>query len=77
MYCLAKKHPRSTPHIKVLKPKSEFLQKMIILCPTWCYFMEKEGVMIQHEGCIECGTCAEETDWRHPVGEKGVSYQYG
>ncbi len=67
--------PRS--HIKVLKPKSEFMEKMITLCPTRCYFMEKDGVMIQHEGCIECGTCSEETDWRHPAGEKGISYQYG
>ena len=65
------------PHIKVLKPTSEFMKKMITLCPTRCYFMEKEGVMIQHEGCIECGTCSEETDWRHPAGEKGISFQYG
>lgn len=67
----------SKSHIKVLKPNSEFMKKMITLCPTRCYFMEKEGVMIQHEGCIECGTCSEETDWKHPVGEKGISYRYG
>ncbi|MDE1829813.1 MAG: electron transfer flavoprotein [Thaumarchaeota archaeon] len=67
----------SKSHIKVLKPTSEFMKKMITLCPTRCYFMEKEGVMIQHEGCVECGTCSEETDWKHPVGEKGISYQYG
>lgn len=64
-------------HIKVLKPTSEFMKKMITLCPTVCYFMEKDGVMIQHEGCIECGTCSEETDWKHPRGEKGINYQYG
>ncbi|MDE1815499.1 MAG: NAD(P)/FAD-dependent oxidoreductase [Thaumarchaeota archaeon] len=64
-------------HIKVLKPTSEFMKKMITLCPTGCYFMEKDGVMIQHEGCVECGTCSEETDWKHPRGEKGINYQYG
>ncbi len=64
-------------HIKVLTPTSEFIKKMITLCPTRCYFMEKDGVMIQHEGCIECGTCSEETDWKHPRGEKGINYQYG
>lgn len=64
-------------HIKVLKPTSDFMKKMITLCPTKCYFMEKEGVMIQHEGCVECGTCSEETDWKHPRGEKGINYQYG
>jgi len=67
----------NTPHIKVVKPTSDFMKKMITLCPTRCYFMEKEGVMIQHEGCIECGTCSEETDWKHPRGEKGINYQYG
>jgi electron transfer flavoprotein-quinone oxidoreductase len=64
-------------HIKVLKPNSDFIKKMITLCPTKCYFMEKEGVMIQHEGCVECGTCSEETDWKHPRGDKGINYQYG
>jgi electron transfer flavoprotein-quinone oxidoreductase len=67
----------NTSHIKVLKPTSDFMKKMITLCPTKCYFMEKEGVMIQHEGCIECGTCSEETDWKHPRGEKGINFQYG
>ena len=67
----------SISHIKVLKPTSEFMKKMITLCPTGCYFMEKDGVMIQHEGCVECGTCSEETDWKHPRGEKGINYQYG
>ena len=67
----------SKSHIKVLKPTSEFMKKMTVLCPTRCYFMEKDGVMIQHEGCVECGTCSEETDWKHPAGEKGISYQYG
>ncbi len=67
----------SVSHIKVLKPTSEFMKKMITLCPTGCYLMEKEGVIIQHEGCVECGTCSEETDWKHPVGEKGINYQFG
>lgn len=64
-------------HIKVLDPKSEFMKKMVKLCPTKCYSMEDGGVTLQHEACIECGTCAKETDWHHPRGEKGVIYQYG
>lgn len=66
-------------HIKVLNPKSEFMKKMVRLCPTMCYTMEGGGgdVTLQHEGCIECGTCAKETEWHHPRGEKGVIYQYG
>ena len=65
-------------HIKVLNPKSEFMRKMVTLCPTMCYSTEGGGdVTLQHEACIECGTCAKETDWHHPRGEKGVIYQYG
>src|SRR5919199_4577600 len=67
----------SLSHIKVLDPKSEFMKKMVILCPTKCYILENKEVMLQHEGCIECGTCAKETEWRHPRGEKGINYQYG
>ncbi len=64
-------------HIKVLNSKSEFMKKMVTLCPTSCYSMEAGDVTLQHEACIECGTCAEETEWRHPRGEKGIVYQYG
>ncbi len=67
----------SNSHIKVTNPQSEFLKKIITLCPTKCYSLENDQVMLQHEGCIECGTCSQETDWKHPRGEKGVVYQYG
>jgi electron transfer flavoprotein-quinone oxidoreductase len=64
-------------HIRVINPKSEFMKKMVTLCPTNCYSMEDGQVTLQHEACIECGTCSEETEWRHPRGEKGVVYRYG
>lgn len=64
-------------HIKVLKPTSEFMKNMITLCPTKCYTEENDKVMLIHEGCIECGTCSQETDWKHPRGEKGIHYKYG
>jgi electron transfer flavoprotein-quinone oxidoreductase len=64
-------------HIKVLNPTSEFMKKMVALCPTNCYSMEGGDVTLQHEACIECGTCAKETAWHHPRGEKGIVYQYG
>lgn len=65
------------PHIKVVNPESEFMKKLVTLCPTKCYSLEGGKVMLQHEACIECGTCAKETEWRHPRGEKGIVYQYG
>jgi electron transfer flavoprotein-quinone oxidoreductase len=64
-------------HIKVLDPRSEFIKRMVTLCPTKCYSLEGEDVTLQHEACIECGTCSKETEWRHPRGEKGIVFQYG
>jgi ferredoxin-like protein FixX len=67
----------SLSHIQVVNPRSEFMKKMVLLCPTKCYSSEYDEVTLQHEGCIECGTCARETTWKHPRGEKGVAYRYG
>jgi len=67
----------SLSHIKVLDSQSDFMKKMVTLCPTKCYSMENGRVILQHEGCVECGTCLKETEWRHPRGEKGIVYQYG
>ena len=64
-------------HIKVTNPTSDFMKKMVTLCPTRCYSIENDKVLLQHEGCVECGTCASETDWKHTRGDKGINYQYG
>jgi electron transfer flavoprotein-quinone oxidoreductase len=64
-------------HIKVEDPTTDFMKKMVNICPTKCYTIEQEKVMLQHEGCIECGSCALETGWKHPRGEKGIEYRYG
>ena len=64
-------------HIKVLNPNSEFMKKMVTLCPAKCYSEEGGNVIIQHEGCVDCGTCSQETEWKHPRGEKGIIYKYG
>ncbi len=67
----------SLAHIKVLNSSSEYMKKMVILCPAKCYSEEGGKVIIQHEGCVDCGTCSQETEWKHPRGEKGIHYQYG
>ncbi len=74
----------SKPHIKTIDGNSRFIKAMVHLCPTKCYIMEvidkdslRSTVTLQHEGCIECGTCSKETEWRHTRGEKGVAYEYG
>lgn len=70
-------HEDTISHIKILNSGKDFLKKMVILCPTKCYSLEGNDVILQHEGCIECGTCSIETEWRHPRGEKGVIIKYG
>jgi len=64
-------------HIKILQSDSEFMKKMVTLCPAKCYSEEGGKVVIQHEGCVDCGTCSQETEWRHPRGEKGIHYKFG
>ncbi len=70
-------HEDHISHIKIQNSGKNFLEKMVILCPTKCYSQEGDEVILQHEGCIECGTCSKETEWRHPRGEKGVIFKYG
>ena len=67
----------SLAHIKVLNPVSESMKKMVTLCPAKCFTEESGKVIIQHEGCVDCGTCSQETEWRHPRGDKGIHYKYG
>lgn len=64
-------------HIKLLDTNNEFMDKIPILCPANCYARENEKIILQYEGCVDCGTCAQKTEWRHPRGEKGVNYKYG
>lgn len=64
-------------HIKVLNANDEYMKKMTVLCPAKCYTEEGGKIILQHEGCLDCGTCSQETEWKHPRGEKGVNYQYG
>jgi electron transfer flavoprotein-quinone oxidoreductase len=67
----------SESHIIVNDKKSEFMRKLVLLCPTKCYSLEGKDVVLQHEGCVECGTCSVGTIWKHPKGEKGIRYRYG
>ena len=64
-------------HIKLLTDNSEFMKKITIVCPAKCYAQEDGKIILQHEGCLDCGTCSQETEWRHPRGEKGIHYKYG
>ena len=67
----------SESHIIVNDKRSDFMKKLILLCPTKCYSLEGKDVVLQHEGCVECGICSAGTIWKHPKGEKGIIYRYG
>lgn len=64
-------------HIKLLDTNNEFMKKITLLCPAKCYAEESGKIILQHEGCLDCGTCSQKTEWKHPRGEKGVRYSYG
>jgi len=64
-------------HIKLKETTNGFMKKITVLCPAKCYAEEGGKIILQHEGCLDCGTCSQETEWRHPRGEKGVQYKYG
>lgn len=64
-------------HIKLLDTDNEFMKKIPLLCPAKCYAEENGKIILQYEGCLDCGTCSQKTEWRHPRGEKGIHYNYG
>ncbi|MFQ5782174.1 MAG: hypothetical protein ACE5GR_03850 [Nitrosopumilus sp.] len=64
-------------HIKLLDTDNEFMNKMCTLCPGKCYAEENDKIILQYEGCLDCGTCSQKTEWHHPRGEKGIHYKYG
>lgn len=65
------------PHIKLTNTESAFLNKLVTLCPAKCYAKEDGKIILQYEGCLDCGTCSQETEWKHPRGERGIHYKYG
>ena len=56
----------------------------VAACPAQLYRLEPDGgVVFDHAGCLECGTCAVVCEhggvvsWRPPAAGFGVSYRYG
>jgi len=64
-------------HIQLQETNNEFMEKIPILCPANCYAKENGNIILQYEGCLDCGTCSQKTEWKHPRGEKGIHYKYG
>jgi electron transfer flavoprotein-quinone oxidoreductase len=65
----------SEPHIIVEDRRSEFMKKLLLLCPTNLRWRRRR-CLLQHEGCVNV-ICSIGTKWKHPKGEKGIIYRYG
>lgn len=50
-------------------------------CPAGCYKEKDEVMVVEYEGCLECGTCRvvcplSSVSWRYPEHGRGVEYRY-
>ena len=59
------------------------LRPCMNVCPAGTYdYDEEQGLLIDHEKCLECGSCRivcefNNMDWGHPPGAFGVDYRRG
>lgn len=59
------------------------IHKLLMACPAACYTVIDGVFGFSHLGCLECGTCRVLShgkivkDWRHPIGERGVTFRQG
>jgi ferredoxin like protein len=51
-------------------------------CPAQLYSLEDAKVIVDHAGCLECGTCMivcplGGVGWRYPAAGFGIRYRHG
>ena len=57
-------------------------QACLYLCPANVYRLEGDRISVNHEGCLECGSCRIgcpylNIEWRFPKGGYGISHKFG
>ena len=57
-------------------------QPCLYFCPANVYRLEDGRISVNHEGCLECGSCRIgcpflNIEWRFPKGGYGVSHKFG
>ncbi len=57
-------------------------QACLYLCPANVYRKEQDRISVNHEGCLECGSCRIacpllNIEWRFPKGGYGISHKFG
>jgi ferredoxin like protein len=54
----------------------------LYFCPAYVYRLEGDRISVNHEGCLECGSCRIgcphlNIDWKFPKGGYGISHKFG
>jgi ferredoxin like protein len=53
----------------------------LYVCPAHVYSLDKDGnIMLELDGCLECGTCriaCDKIEWNYPHGGSGVQFKFG
>ena len=57
-------------------------QPCLFFCPANVYRLEGDTISLNHEGCLECGSCRVgcpelNIEWRFPRGGYGISHKFG
>jgi len=57
-------------------------QPCLYFCPANVYRLEDGRISVNHEGCLECGSCRIgcpflNIEWRFPKGGYGISHKFG
>jgi ferredoxin like protein len=78
--------PLREAHIRI-RPgmeKDARLKPAVRICPAGCYSEnEQAAVVLNVDGCLECGTCRiicttyRNVDWEYPRGGYGILFKFG
>jgi ferredoxin-like protein FixX len=81
---LVRRRFADSSHIEVDQEafKADADQAILFICPARVFKLNEDNgtCIINHEDCLECGTCQvarRYTRWRNPKGGFGVTYHYG
>jgi ferredoxin like protein len=77
--------PQDEPHIVLVEARCRAcsVRPCLTACPAHLYTVSPETgeVVLEHAGCLECGTCLalcpEHLSWSYPAGSFGVQYRHG
>ena len=73
-------------HLRIINPevciKECQDQACLYFCPAYVYRLEGDRISVNHEGCLECGSCRVtcgkmNIEWRYPKGGYGISHKFG